>query len=71
MSGDLDRELWELAAEVCTPAELEALQLHERLGYRRIAVVLGITFDAARDRVRRAEAKVRRELTERAASGSR
>lgn len=60
MSTDLERELWDLAARVCTPAELEALRLHEQVGYRRMAVILGITFDAARDRVRRAEAKLLR-----------
>lgn len=53
---------WDIARRVCTPAELQALQLHEQVGYRRIAVILGITFDAARDRVRRAEMKVLREL---------
>lgn len=61
MSG-LDATAWEIARRVCTPAEIRALELHEQVGYRRIAVILGISFDAARDRVRRAEAKVMREL---------
>lgn len=61
MSGR-DEAAWEIARRVCTPAEIKALELHEQVGYRRIAVILGISFDAARDRVRRAEAKVMREM---------
>lgn len=48
-----------LAAELCTPKELEAFVLWNRgAGYRRIADLIGISVSTARDRVDRARRKL-------------
>lgn len=56
---------WEIARAVCTEAELQALRLHEVMGYKRMAVELSLSISTVRGRVDRAEAKVRREVNSR------
>lgn len=63
--------VWLVARRVCTPAEIAALETRERLaiagvdcGYRSVATALGIAWTTARDRIRRAEARVERALSE-------
>lgn len=53
------REYWEIAQRVCTPAELEAVEL-ERHGNSQwqIARTLGISRSAARERLRNAKRKI-------------
>lgn len=60
MSWDtLSPELRELAERVCTSKELEALKLKSAgYGRRRIAIVIGISETAVRDRLRSAERKL-------------
>lgn len=55
-----------LAEDVCTSKELDALKLYEpqRVGYRSVAVLLGISVSTARDRINRALAKIGRALEE-------
>jgi DNA-binding CsgD family transcriptional regulator len=49
----LSREEWELAKKVCTPKQLEALDLWRRgVGKRRMGDLLDIDPSTARDRVR-------------------
>lgn len=68
-SEDLTGEAWEVALEVCTPGQIEALKLREAgLGYKRIAVILGLQWETVRDRIKRAEATVLREMQSRAES---
>lgn len=46
---------WELAREVCTPAQLQVLcYWRDGYGYKRIAMIVGIRRDAVRGRVDRA-----------------
>lgn len=52
---------WEIARRVCTRAELDALQLHEQMGYKRMATMLGLSISTVRGRVDRATAKIMRE----------
>lgn len=67
MTGD--DEAWVIARRVCTPAELEVLTVRERLagegrehGYRSVAAELGLGWTTVRDRTKRAEERVRREM---------
>ena len=56
-------ELRRLAAEACTPRELEALRLRAQgLSYADIARTLGVTPASARGRVKRGERKIDRAL---------
>ena len=53
---------------VCTPGQIEALKLREAgLGYRRMAPILGISWEAVRDRIARAEDAIEREMGDEAA----
>lgn len=68
MIGLSEDQVWEIARRVCTAAELEVLTTREHLaragrdhGYRSIADQLGIAWTTVRDRVVRAEARIRRE----------
>jgi DNA-binding CsgD family transcriptional regulator len=55
----LSPEMRELAERVCTPKELEALKLKASgYGRRRIAIVIGISETAVRDRLRSGERKL-------------
>lgn len=63
-----DEEAWAIARRVCTAAELEALRTRERLarsglphGYRSIAAELGVSVITVRDRIWRAEQRIRLE----------
>lgn len=59
----LDPKIRAAAHRACTPAQLDALKLWEDgLGYRRIAMQLGITTSSARDRIHRALAAVENAL---------
>lgn len=60
MTG-LDDETWEIATSVCTPRELDALLLNEKMGYKRMAAYLGLSISTVRGRVDRATAKIIRE----------
>jgi len=52
-------KLAEIATRVCTPKELEALELrHAGLSLRQIAFVLDLSLTTVADRIRRAEQKV-------------
>lgn len=53
----VDDHYWQTARDVCTTKQLEALELRHRHGYsyRAIAAYLGISFETARDRIKRAE----------------
>lgn len=62
-----DEQVWEVARRVCTPLELEALRLHESMGYKRMAAHLNQSISTVRGRVERAEAKVRRAINQRRA----
>jgi len=64
-----DAEVWAVARRVCTPAELEVLRIRERLagegrehGYRSVAQELGLGWTTVRDRTKRAEDRIRREM---------
>jgi DNA-binding CsgD family transcriptional regulator len=61
-----DTELyWTTARSVCNPRQLEVLQLSERgLGRRRIALLLRISPDHARDLLNRARQKTAEALEE-------
>lgn len=56
-----EEDVWAIARRVCTPAELEALRLHEQMGYKRMALHLGLSISTVRGRVDRATAKIMRE----------
>lgn len=61
---------WQTAQHVCTPEQLAALDYWrrgERIGYKRIAVCLGISRDAARGRIDRALHAIDRAHTKEAA----
>ncbi len=58
---DLDDDAWQTARRVCTPLELDALRLHEQMGYKRMALHLGLSISTVRGRVDRATAKIMRE----------
>lgn len=62
-------DVWAIARRVCTPAELQALQLHEQMGYKRMALTLGLSISTVRGRVDRATAKVLRERNARRSEG--
>ena len=69
MSEPTDAEVWAVACRVCTPAELEVLRVRERLagegrehGYRSVAQELGLGWTTVRDRTKRAEDRIRREM---------
>ena len=48
----LTPEEWAIAREICTPKQLEALDLWRRgAGYKRIATLLGVDPTSARARV--------------------
>lgn len=48
----LTADEWAIAQQVCTPKQLQALDLYRRgAGRRRIAIALGITPAAVRDRI--------------------
>lgn len=51
---------WTTARIVCTPAELAALELRDRYEHsdRRIAMILGISRSAVRDRLFNADRKI-------------
>ncbi len=57
---DLSTDYWQTAANVCTTNELIVLYLrNERhLGTRRIALVLGVTRTAVRERLDNADRKL-------------
>lgn len=55
-------QLWEIAQRVCTPAELEAVRLREHMSQRAIAYHLGISREAVRDRLKRADQKIELEV---------
>ena len=62
-----DAEVWTIARRVCTPAELQVLQVRERLaaegrpcGYRSVAAELDLAWTTVRDRTVRAEQRIRR-----------
>lgn len=59
MNGDA--RYWQIAADVCTPKQLAALELHIRhgYGYRLVALHLGISVETARDRIQRALQKIK------------
>jgi DNA-binding CsgD family transcriptional regulator len=52
--------LWQTAERVCTPKELEALELHHRRGlsYSQIALTLHIHPGSVRDRIKNAHRKI-------------
>lgn len=56
---------WETAARVCTAKELEALRLRDQhdMGSRLIALSLGITRSAVRERLDSADRKIHAALT--------
>ena len=55
----LPPDLRELAERKCTPAQLEALKLWDAdAGYGSVGVMLRISKDSARDRIRRAITKL-------------
>jgi DNA-binding CsgD family transcriptional regulator len=57
----------EIAREILTPLQFDALRLHAQgLGYQRIALIQGVSRETARARVRRAV-----ELVARATDGGR
>lgn len=62
-----DADLWAIARKVCTPAELRALRKREDLHRRGmftwlgLAYALGCSVRTARDRIDRAEARIKRE----------
>jgi DNA-binding CsgD family transcriptional regulator len=52
-------DYWTIAAEVCTPRELEALRLYDqRLSYRTISLHMGISPQRAKQLVDRASQKI-------------
>lgn len=56
-------ELREVIDRVCTPEEADVVRLYEQgCGYRRMASILGISRDTARNRFQRAIAKLRAEV---------
>lgn len=61
-----DTELyWAVARSVCNPRQLEVLELADRgLGRRRIALLLRISPEAARDLLNRARQKTAEALDE-------
>lgn len=51
----------ELAEEVCTPAQLDALKLWDAGGgYGRVGLMLGISKESARDRITRGLDRIRK-----------
>lgn len=57
----LPPELRELAEEVCTPAQLDALKLWDAgAGYGRVALMLEISKESARDRITRGLDRIRK-----------
>jgi predicted DNA-binding protein (UPF0251 family) len=60
---DIPRDVFHaIAEEVCTPAELAAVRLNEQMGYKRMALHLGLSISTVRGRLDRARAKVVREV---------
>jgi len=62
-------QAWAIARRICTPAELEVLTVREQLrdrgrphGYRSVAAELDLGWTTVRDRITRAEDRIRREL---------
>lgn len=55
-----DPHYWQIAANVCTPKQLEVLELKNRHGWalRPIASYLGISVGTVRDHLARAEQKI-------------
>jgi DNA-binding CsgD family transcriptional regulator len=67
---NIEHELRAVAEEVCTPAELEALKLHEAgVAYRATAAILGISWSTARERVQNAQRKLEEAERRRAGRG--
>lgn len=63
-------QAWAIARRICTPAELEVLTVREQLrdrgrphGYRSVAAEIGIGWTTVRDRTKRAEDRIRREMS--------
>lgn len=55
----MNEEQLVIALRQCTRPELEAWQLHlQGLGYRRISIILGISWSTARDRVKRVQQRL-------------
>lgn len=56
------RDFWEIASEVCTAKELEALAYQEAgYGKRKTAKILGISPTTVRDRLEAARRKIQAE----------
>lgn len=55
-----DTAYWQTARTVCTEKELQALELRDRHGYgsRLIAITLGLSRAAARERLENADRKI-------------
>lgn len=65
MRRDLSDEVMAVAREVCSPAELEALEAEQRgLSQRAIGYLLGIDRSTVRDRLERAGRKVEAAMME-------
>lgn len=59
----MNQDHWPIAHRICSPRELEALQLHDHgLSYRTIALHLGISTQRAHQLVHRAGQKIELEL---------
>ena len=61
MSGD---RYWQTAQQVCTPLELQTLELRDRrhMGSRLIALHLGVSRAAIRERLDNADRKIKHAL---------
>lgn len=69
-----DAEWWEVASRpgVCTPKELEALDLRRRRGFseREVALTLGVSRTSIRDRIENADRKIELALRQNVDDGS-
>lgn len=69
MTPDETTRYWATANQVCTPKEIEALQLREHgLGARRTALILGISRGTVRSRLERADQRITEALTKQEAA---
>ena len=60
----IDPCLWEVIERVCTPAQQEVLALYRPgvVGFRQVAMMLGVTREAVQDRYQRAAKNIQREV---------
>jgi len=65
-----DGEFWRIAREVCTPKQLEVLELRDKHGFgkRLIAMNLGLSTTTVRDRLDAADRKIRRAYAQKEAA---